>query len=114
MKYMIMLFGDEAQFENMTEEQQNAEMGRHGAFAQWCEKNGITVTEGQELQRSFAARTVHANGTETDGPFLEIKEQLGGYYVIECENIEQAMEAGRRAPNYGAVEVRPVVIYEHD
>lgn len=112
MKYMIMLFGDEAQFEDMTDEQNAAEMEKHGAFAQWCEENGISVIDGQELQPSFAARTVRVDGTETDGPFLEIKEQLGGYYVVECDNVELAMEAAKRAPNYGGVELRPVVEYD--
>lgn len=112
MKYMIMLFGDEAQFAEMTDEENQAELEKHGAFAAWCEENGISVTSGEELQGSFAARTIRANGTETDGPFLELKEQLGGYYVIDCDNVEQALEAARRCPNYGAIEVRPVTVYD--
>lgn len=114
MKYMIMLFGDEAPFASITEEENAAEMEKHGAFNNWCKDNGISVVDGQELQGSFSARTVRSDGTETDGPFLEIKEQLGGYYVIECDNIEKALEAAKQCPNYGANEVRPVVEYDQE
>lgn len=111
MKYMIMLFGDESQFdpEIYTPEIEQADMQRHDDFASWCADNGITITSGEALQPSVSGQTLAADGTWTDGPFLETREQLGGFYVIECEDVEQAMEATRRVPNYGAVELRPVI-----
>lgn len=108
MKYMIMLFGDEAGWENLTEDEWAAEMQKHEDFSAWCEASGISLSHGEELELSPTASTFHADGRETDGPFLEIKEQLGGYYIIETDSIDLAKEAARRAPNYGATELRPI------
>lgn len=112
MKYMVMLFGDESHWETLSEEEIAAEMEKHGAYAVWCEEQGIALDDGEELEPSPTAVTFHADGRQTDGPFLEIKEQLGGYYVIETDSPELAKEAARRAPNYGAVELRPVASRE--
>lgn len=109
MKYMIMLFGDESTYSGYTEDQVAADMQRHDDFSAWCEENGVAITGGEELHLSPGARTFRADGTETDGPFLELKEQLGGYYLIEADSRELAEEAARHAPSYGAIELRQVV-----
>lgn len=114
MKYMIMLFGDESGFENMSEEDMATMMQAHEEFDSWCEANGVTVTSGEELTSSTSAITFAADGAETDGPFLEIKEQIGGYYVIEVDSLDKAKETARRTPNYGHVELRPVVDHSED
>lgn len=109
MKYLIMLIGDESAYAEMTEEQQSASMDGHGAFMSWCEQNGVIVHGGEALQDSPATKTVSPTGDVTDGPYFEIKEQLGGYYLIETESPDLALEAARKCPNYGANELRPVV-----
>ncbi|MCO5216455.1 MAG: YciI family protein [Thermomicrobiales bacterium] len=109
MKYMIILFGDESTYGNFTEDQVAADMERHGAFGTWCEGNDVAIIGGEELHLSPSAKTFRTDGTETDGPFLELKEQLGGYYIIETDSRELAEEAARHAPSYGAIELRQVV-----
>ncbi|MCA9833236.1 MAG: hypothetical protein KC435_04775 [Thermomicrobiales bacterium] len=109
MKYMILLFGDESTYSTYTQEQMAADMQRHIDFGTWCMENGVTILGGEELHLSSTAKTFHANGTEMDGPFLELKEQLGGYYAIETDSLERAEDAARHAPTYGAVELRQIV-----
>lgn len=109
MKYMIMLFGDESTYSGYTEDQMAADMQRHDDFGTWCQGNGVAIVGGEELHLSPAAKTFRTDGTETDGPFLELKEQLGGYYLIETDSRELAEEAARHAPSYGAIELRQVV-----
>lgn len=109
MKYMIMLFGDESTHSGYTEDQMAADMQRHDDFGTWCQGNGVAIVGGEELHLSPAAKTFRTDGTETDGPFLELKEQLGGYYLIETDSRELAEEAARHAPSYGAIELRQVV-----
>lgn len=109
MKYMILLFGAEDGWETMTEDEIAADLRRHEDFAVWCAENGIAITGGAELQPSATAYTALKSGGETDGPFLEIKEQLGGAYIIETDSLELAKEAARRTPNYGANELRPIM-----
>ena len=109
MKYMIMLFGDESTYSGYSEEQMAADMQRHQDFGIWCAQNGITITGGEELHLSPDAKTFRIDGTEMDGPFLELKEQLGGYYTIEADSLELATDAARHAPSYGAIELRQIV-----
>lgn len=109
MKYLIMLFGDESTYAEMSEEDQAASMEQHGAFDNWCTEHNVSVLSGEALMDSPAAKTVSPNGTVTDGPYLEVKEQIGGYYLIETDSPELAVEAARICPNYGHNELRPVV-----
>lgn len=108
MKYLIMLIGDESTYAEMTEEQQSASMEGHGEFVKWCEQNNVMVHGGEALMDSPGAKTVLSDGNVTDGPYFEVKEQLGGYYLIETDSPDLALEAARRCPNYGANELRPV------
>lgn len=109
MKYMILLFGDDSTYSSYTQEQMAADMQRHIDFGTWCQQNGVAILGGEELYLSATAKTFRADGTETDGPFLELKEQLGGYYAIETDSRELAEEAARHAPTYGAIELRQIV-----
>lgn len=112
MKYMILLFGDESQWDNMSEEDMGEVMQAHQIFDEWCQQNNVVIAGGEELQPGNTAKTFTQSGMVTDAPFLEIKEQIGGFYVIEVESAEIAEEAARRIPNHGAVELRPVVAHE--
>lgn len=109
MKYLILLFGDESTYAALSEEEQMASMQEHDNFDTWCRENNVAVLGGEALNDSPAAKSIHKNGAVTDGPYLEVKEQIGGYYLIETDSPVLALEAAKKCPNYGGVELRPVV-----
>jgi hypothetical protein len=108
MKYMALIYGDESRWSDLSEEERETEMGEYVALSQEAATVG-----GAELDAIATATTVRVRGDETlvtDGPFVELKEALGGYYVFECDSIDDACELAGRIPaaRHGAVEVRPV------
>lgn len=107
MEYMILLFGSEEGWDGASDEDYAEELKKFDAFEAWAKEIDIEILHAAELELSPAAHTVRRDGSETDGPFLEIKEQLGGYYMIETDNPELAKEAARRMPNFGANELGP-------
>jgi hypothetical protein len=112
MQYMLLIYSGEAtnEFENLSEAEQNAIMGEYFAVS---ETPG--VTGGNQLQPSDTATTVRVQDGQTlttDGPFATTKEVLGGYYLLEADNLDTALEVAARIPAArlgGSVEVRPVV-----
>jgi hypothetical protein len=112
MKYMLLIYSADApdEFEKLSEEEQNAVMGEYFAISQEAGVSG-----GDQLQPASTATTVRVqNGDRmtTDGPFPETKEELGGYYLFEADDLDAAIEVAARIPAArlgGAVEVRPVV-----
>ena len=116
MKFMLLLWGDESQWEGMSEEDAAADMARWDEYTKELAAAGAMVA-GEGLQPSAAARILRVENGErvvTDGPFAETKEQLGGFYVIECGSMEEALEWAAKVPSAerGATEVRPVIDYE--
>jgi hypothetical protein len=116
MKYMLTIFNDEAGMTEATPDQIKDTMAAYGAFGQAVEDAGVYVT-GEGLQPTATATTVRVRDGErllTDGPFAETKEQLGGFYLLECENLDEAIEWAAKIPGAqsGSVEVRPVMDYE--
>jgi hypothetical protein len=110
MQYLLLIYEDEKRFANGYPQDEFAE---YGAFGQ---KYAGAIKSGQALQPTSAAKTVRVrNGgaTNTDGPFAETKEQLGGYYLIEANSLDEAasMAAGIPAARYGSVEVRPIMVF---
>jgi len=115
MKYMLTLIGPEGGSEDATPEQMREELGRWTAFTEELVDAGAMVA-GEGLQESATATTVRiGDGGErlvTDGPFAETKEQIGGFYVLECGDLDEALEWAKKAPiSGGGVEVRPVIDY---
>jgi hypothetical protein len=112
MKYMLLIHSSTAmgEFEQLPEEQQRAIYGEYMAIA-----NAPGVVGGEQLQPATTATTVRVQDGRTlttDGPFAETKEELGGYYVFEADDLDGAIELAARIPAArlgGAVEVRPVV-----
>jgi hypothetical protein len=112
MKYMLQIYsGDSIEaFEGLSEAEQQTVMGEYFAIS-----GSPGVTGGAQLQPVSTATTVRVQdgGTLiTDGPFLETKEALGGYYLFEADDLDAAIELAARIPAArlgGAVEVRPVV-----
>jgi hypothetical protein len=112
-KYALLLYGDEAAWESVPENQRQEVYGRYRQLGEWLTDRGW-MRGGDELASASTATCVRIeNGrtVTTDGPFTETKEQLGGFYLIECENLDQAIEVAGRIPvaERGTVEVRPIV-----
>ena len=114
MKYMLTLFNEEADWSNSTPEDMRASMSSWDEYTKALRDSGAFVA-GEGLSPSATATTIRL-GEEpitTDGPYAETKEQLGGFYLIEVEDLDAALEWGRRVPMPGgAVEVRPVMDHE--
>jgi hypothetical protein len=115
MKYMLILIGEEGGWEDTTPEDAKAEMDRWSQYGQELVQAGAHVA-GEGLQESNTATTVRIGEAGerlvTDGPFAETKEQVGGFYVLECADAEEAIEWAKRVPlSRGAIEVRPVMDY---
>ena len=115
MRYMFSLFGEEGGWQDASPEDMKAEMDRWEAFGREAVEAGVMVG-GDALQESDTATTLRiqqqAEAIVSDGPFAETKEQLGGYYVLDCKDLDEALEWARKIPlSSGAVEVRPVMDY---
>jgi hypothetical protein len=118
MRYMLTIYGDPSAMADASPEEQQAEMQRWFAYTEELQKAGV-MAAGEALQPSDTATTLRYDGasdpTVTDGPFAETKEQLGGFYLFECDNLDQALEWARKLPaRGGAAEVRPVVDFSEE
>lgn len=115
-RYMALIYGDESGFAPTTPEQTQQTIEAYNAFTEEARKAGV-FQAGDGLQPTPTATTVRVRGdgelTTTDGPFAETKEQLGGYYLFECKDLDEAIEWAAKIPGarMGSVEVRPVIDY---
>ncbi len=112
-QYMLLIYDDEAQRATATEQDMAGLMQEYVAYTDSLTQRGA-MKEGAALDPISTARTVRVRDGQAlvvDGPFAETKEQLGGFYMIECDTIDQAIEAAKMCPGakYGSVEVRPVM-----
>jgi hypothetical protein len=112
MRYMLLIYGDEKQWANQSPEEQRTEFEAYDSFGKWLAEKGW-IQGGEALQPTAAATSVKLRDGKlltTDGPFAETKEQLGGFYQIQCENLDQAIEAASKIPaaRSGTIEVRPI------
>jgi hypothetical protein len=112
-QFLILIYDDEAAYENADEATMNAVMEGHNTFG---EKNGDAVVGGNALQPVSTATTVRPDGkkgfTVTDGPFVETKEALGGYYLVEAPDLDAAIELAKQVPVLsGGLEVRPIMVF---
>ena len=113
-KYMLLIYGEVEQWNAMPPEQAEAHMAAHGTFQATA---GSALIDGAELEQPPTATTLRSDGSGgisvTDGPFLETKEALGGYYVIEASDLDGAIKAASMLPevqhSHSGVEIRPVV-----
>jgi len=116
MKYLLALFGDESRWAERTPEQMQEAMTHWDAYTNEAIEAGVHVG-GEGLQPSATATTVRieesGDAIVSDGPFAETKEQLGGYYLLDCKDLDDALGWAKKIPMPGgAVEVRPVMDYE--
>ena len=112
MKYLCLIYTDEAVFQNMSQSEASAMIEAYKSFTQETVASGRFVG-GNRLQPIETATTVRVrNGrvSTTDGPFAETKEQLGGYYLIEANDLNEAIQVASRIPGatVGSIEVRPI------
>jgi hypothetical protein len=116
MKYLLALYGDESRFAEMTPEQQAEGLKAWDAYTQAAIDAGVHLG-GEGLQPSSTATTVRireaGDPMVSDGPFVETKEQLGGFYLLDCKDVDDALTWAKRIPlPGGTVEVRPIMDYE--
>jgi hypothetical protein len=116
MKFMLLLWGDESQWEGMSEEEAASEMAHWDEYTKQLTAAGALVS-GEGLQPSASSKLLRLEDGErivTDGPFVESKEQLGGFYVIDCASFDEALDWASKLPSAarGSTEIRPVMDYE--
>lgn len=114
MRYMLLIYGDEKAFAGMSPEQMSETFQEYEKYSSWLVEKGW-MRAGEPLADTGQATTVRERDGKpltTDGPFAETREQLGGYYIVECANLDEAIEAASKLPAVaagGSVEVRPIV-----
>jgi hypothetical protein len=112
MKYMLLIYSNEAGMQNASKAEVDQMMGAYSAYSEAIAKAGVMVGA-DRLQRSSSATTVRTTGGKTqvlDGPYVESKEQLGGYFLIDVPDLDAALSWASRCPgaSHGVVEVRPI------
>ena len=112
MQYMLLIYSEEKALASLSEGQMKELGGEFMQFSQSIKNSGHMVS-GSNLQPTRAATTVRVREGKTlttHGPFAETREQLGGYYLIEAKDLDEATAIAARIPSvkFGSVEVRPV------
>ncbi len=116
MKYLLMIYENEQEWEKLTEAEQGAIYGEYGAFTADLKARGSYVY-GEPLQPTATASTVRVRDAKTlvtDGPFAETREQLGGFYLVDVGDLDEALGLAARIPTArnGSIEVRPILSFE--
>ena len=113
MQYMFLIYGDEKAYESLSTEAMGEVMAAFGRYTEDLAAAGV-LRGGSELAPVRTATTVRVRTKKpvvTDGPFAETKEQLGGYYLVDCANLDEAIAWAGRCPGaeFGSIEIRPLV-----
>ena len=116
MKYAFTIYGDESRRASASEEDLQAVSQAYGAVTQEMNEKGVFVA-GDGLHPTQTATTVRVREGDrevTDGPFAETKEQLGGFYVLDVKDLDEAIKWAAKIPGsqFGSVEIRPVMVYD--
>jgi hypothetical protein len=111
MQYLLLIYENEGRLATQSKEAFSAELGEYQNFGQ---QFGSAILGGNALQATDTASTVRVRDGKaliTDGPFAETKEQLGGYYLIDASDLDQAVNIAQKIPaaRYGSIEVRPIM-----
>jgi len=115
-RYLCLIYDDENKWTKMPKAESDAMMGEYFAFTEGVKKSGHYIG-GEALQPTPSATTVRVrNGkvSSTDGPFAETKEQLGGYYLINARDLNDAIQIASKIPSakFGSIEVRPIMEFD--
>jgi hypothetical protein len=113
MRYLCLIYDDESVIDAMSKDKSDAFMGEYFSFTDGIRQSGQYIA-GEALHPVATATTVRIrNGklSTTDGPFAETREQLGGFYLIEAADLDEAIQVAAKIPSVhtGSIEVRPVV-----
>jgi len=112
MKYLLMCCHDEKKFDTMPKSECDAVMEETTAYCEALKKSGhlIAVEQLEPVQTSMTVRVRNGKLSATDGPFAETKEQLGGYFLINVRDLNEAIQVASKFPavRFGSMEVRPV------
>lgn len=116
MQYVLLIYGNEKYWSKLTEAEQGKVMEEYGAFGKSIANSGH-YRAGNELDAVSKATTVRMRDGKrlvTDGPFAETKEQLGGYYLVEAKDLDEAIAIAGRIPSarWGSIEVRPIIPHD--
>ena len=112
MRYLLMICTEETADEASSPEEQAATLAEYGVWAEEMGGRGV-LQGGERLRPTSDATTVRVRDGETltsDGPFAETKEQVGGYFVVDCKDLDEAIEVASKIPGsrHGSIEVRPI------
>ncbi len=111
-EYLMLIYEAEDRYANATPADYQHVMDLHNAYPDQVTALGGKIVSGKALQPTSTATTVRGD-VVTDGPFAETKEVLGGYYLIEADDLDQALAIGKVTPApYGCVEVRPIMVFD--
>jgi hypothetical protein len=112
MRYVLLITGDENAIAAMSPEENSAVLGEYGAWAEQMGSRGL-LQGGERLRPTTDATTVQVRNGQVltaDGPFAETKEQIGGFFLVDCKDLDEAIEAAAKLPGarHGTIEVRPI------
>lgn len=111
-QYMILIYEAEASYATASPQVMGEIMAEHEQFSAGVERHGAKLLGGEALQNTSTATTVRG-GEVTDGPFVETKEALGGFYLVDAPDLDTALAVARTVPaRFGGVEVRPVMTFD--
>ena len=113
MQYIFLIYGDESEGGSSSPDEMAKSMQEWGDYTQYLKDKGYHLA-GEALYPTHDATTVRVRDGKTittDGPFAETKEQLGGYYMIECKDLDEAIKTAAKIPGarFGSIEVRPIM-----
>ncbi|HSZ64479.1 MAG TPA: YciI family protein [Terriglobales bacterium] len=116
MQYLLLIYGNESHWDKKDAGERDRVLEEYGAFTQSVAKSGH-LRGANELDTTSKATTVRIRDGKrliTDGPFAETKEQLGGYYLVEAKDLDEAIGIAARIPSvrWGSIEVRPIIPHE--
>ena len=112
MRYILMINSDEKWYASLPPEQLSAFTDEYMQFGKEMSERGV-LQGGERLRPTTDATTVRVREGDvltTDGPFAETKEQIGGYYIVDCKDLDEAIEVASKIPaaRHGSIEVRPI------
>lgn len=113
MKYLLLIYSDETRWPTLPQAELEKLMAEYAQFTMEIKRSGHLL-DNARLERTATASTIRIRDgkmSTTDGPFAETKEQLGGFYLIEARDLNEAIQIGARIPGarFGSIEVRPVM-----
>jgi hypothetical protein len=112
MRYALLICTDESAMAAMSPDEASASLAKYTEFGEEMGRRGV-VQGGERLRPTTDATTVQVRGGEVltaDGPFAETKEQIGGFFLVDCQDLDEAIEVAAKIPGalHGTIEVRPI------